>query len=280
MSSRFDPHFYSLYRPFYPAETFAGLTERLCRRGLMAPHTFADIGCGTGHSTISLIRSEIQSSASGRVIGIDPDALMLDEARRLSAREQCDVEWRLGRGEATGLEPASVDAILIGSAFHWMKAGEVKAEVCRVLKRGGILRIFEYQFPKAVGHPELNEWIRREFNLRWKAPEQKPRGSLKELTSIFRDDPEFEFLGDAQPKMEMQLDSEQLTGLILSQSRVLHFEDNLKDQTEIQAFRNSVRSTVGNYLAEKSALFDFKLAWMEFGLRARGIPSGDLTGSS
>lgn len=276
MSSRFDPHFYSLYRPFYPAETFAGLTDRLIRRGFTAPFTFADVGCGTGHSTISLIRS-IRSGVSGpngKVIGIDPDHLMLDQARQLSAREGCDVEWRVGRGEATGLEPASVDAILIGSAFHWMKAGEVKEEARRVLKRGGILRIFEYQFPKAVGQPELpefkelNEWIRREFNLRWKAPAQKPRGSLKELTSTFRDDPEFEFLGDAQPKMEMQLDAEQVTGLILSQSRVLHYEDTLKDQAEKEAFRKSVRSSIGNFLADKSALFDFKLAWVEFGLRA------------
>jgi ubiquinone/menaquinone biosynthesis C-methylase UbiE len=274
VSSRFDPYFYSLYRPFYPAETFAGLTDRLIRRGFAAPFTFADVGCGTGHSTISLIRSEIRSGVSGRVIGIDPDSLMLDQARQLSAREQCSndchVEWRVGRGEATGLEPASVDAILIGSAFHWMKANEVKAEVCRVLKRGGILRIFEYQFPKAAGFPELNEWIRREFNLRWKAPEQKPRGSLKELTSIFRDDPEFESLGDAQPKMEMQLDAEQVTGLILSQSRVLHYEDTLKDQAEKDAFRNSVRSSMKNFLEDKTASFDFKLAWIEFGLKSDG----------
>jgi SAM-dependent methyltransferase len=267
VSSRFDPQFYSLYRPFYPVETFAGLTDRLIRRGFAAPFTFADIGCGTGHSTISLIRSEIRAGASGRVIGIDPDPLMLDQARKLSVREHCDVEWRVGQGEATGLEPASVDAILIGSAFHWMKAGEVKAEVCRVLKRGGILRIFEYQFPKAAGQPELNEWIRREFNLRWKAPAQKPRGSLKEMTSIFRDDPEFEFLGDAQPKMEMQLDAGQVTGLILSQSRVLHYEDTLKDQAEKEVFRSSVRSAIGNHLGDKSAIFDFKLAWVEFGLR-------------
>lgn len=270
MSSRFDPHFYSLYRPFYPAETFAGLTEKLGRRGLTAPFTFADVGCGTGHSAISLIRSGV----SGRVIGIDPDSLMLDQARKMSAGfedpNKYHIEWRVGRGEATGLEPHSVDAILIGSAFHWMKANEVKAEACRVLKRGGILRVFEYQFPKAVGRPELNElneWIRREFNLRWKAPAQKPRGSLKELTSVFKDGPEFEFLGDAQPKMEMQLDAEQVTGLILSQSRVLHYEDTLKDQAKIDAFRNSVRSAIGSFLGDKTAQFDFKLAWVEFGLK-------------
>lgn len=263
MSSRFDAQFYSLYRPFYPAETFAGLTDQLIRRGFSAPFTFADIGCGTGHSAISLL----QSGASGRVIGIDPDSLMLDQARKLSARYSSNVEWRIGRGEATGLEPASIDAILIGSAFHWMKPAEVKAEVRRILKRGGILRIFEYQFPKAVGLPELNEWIRREFNLRWKAPEQKPRGSLKELTSGFRNDPAFEFLGDAQPKMEMQLDAEQVTGLILSQSRVLHYEDTLKDLAERETFRSSVRSAVGAFLGDKTATFDFKLAWVEFGLR-------------
>lgn len=205
------------------------------------------------------------------MIGIDPDSLMLEQARQLSASykfpSEFSVEWKNGQGEATGLEPSSVDAVLIGSAFHWMKAEEVKKEARRILKRGGILRIFEYQFPKAAEHPELNEWIRREFNLRWKAPSQKPRGSLKELTSTFRDDPEFESLGDAQPKMEMQLDADQVTGLILSQSRVLHYEDTLKDQAEKEAFRKSVGITVQAYLAGKSASFDFKLAWVEFGLK-------------
>lgn len=263
MSSRFDAQFYSLYRPFYPAETFTGLTDRLIARGFTAPFTFADVGCGTGHSAISLIRS----GASGRVIGIDPDSLMLEQARRLSAGFEDQVEWKIGRGEATGLESASIDAILIGSAFHWMRLDEVKTEARRVLKRGGLIRIFEYQFPKTPEFPELNEWIRREFNLRWKAPEQKPRGSLKELTSVFRDDPEFEALGDAQPKMELRLDTEQVTGLILSQSRVLHYEDTLRDLAEKEAFRNSVRSVIRTYLMEKTASFDFKLAWIEFGFK-------------
>lgn len=263
MSSRFDAEFYSLYRPFYPIETFSGITELLTRRGFHAPFRIADIGCGTGHSTLSLHKTGI----TAQIIGIDPDSKMLDEARKLAAQTDT-IEWKTGSGEMTGLKSKSVDAITIGSAFHWMDPLATKAEFQRILKPGAIIRIFEYQFPKTEKLPELNEWIRREFNLRWKAPNQKPRGSLKELSSGFRHDPAFEWLGEGHPKMQMNLNPEQLTGLILSQSRVLHYEDTLDSEAK-DRFRKSLRSIIKDFIKDQNPVFDFKLAWIDLGLSSK-----------
>ncbi|MCM0606469.1 MAG: class I SAM-dependent methyltransferase [Xanthomonadaceae bacterium] len=250
MTSRFDPEFYSLYRPLYPPETFAGLESDLLKRGFSPPYQIADIGCGTGHSTVSLLKTGIEA----RVIGVDPDQKMLDVA---------GIESQLGSGEKTGLESQSIEAIIVGSAFHWMNPEKTKTEFLRILKPRGVVRIFEYQFPKAPALPELNEWIRCEFNLRWKAPDQKPRGSLKELTRVFRDDTRFEWIGEGQPEMKIKLNSEQLTGLILSQSRVLHYEDTLSAE-ERESFRKSLRIEIQKHLHDRSEIFDFKLSWVNF----------------
>jgi len=250
MSSRFDAEFYSLYRPFYPAETFAGLE---------GARAIADIGCGTGHSTLSLLRAGIKA----QVVGVDPDPKMLELARVLAGSE-FSIEWRLGSGESTGLGAQSQDAVIVGSAFHWMKPELAQEEFRRVLKPGGVLRIFEYQFPKAPELPELNEWIRREFNLKWKAPDQKPRGNLKELTSVFRNHPEaWSYRGEVQPKMEMQFGFEDLAGLLLSQSRVLHYEDTLSAH-EKESFHQSLRTQLESFFKVDRTTFDFKLAIIDF----------------
>lgn len=262
MSSRFDPEFYSLYRPFYPAETFAGLEQRLCQRGFIAPFAIADIGCGTGHSTVSLLRSGINAF----VIALDPDPEMRQRARLLLA-DLPVVQIAEGRGEATDLASDSLDAVTIGSAFHWMDVPQTRTEMLRILRPGGVLRIFEYQFPKTDQFPLLNDWIRREFNLCWKAPHQKPRGSLKELTQGIRDDHSFEWLGEGRPAMQATLDVPQLTGLLLSQSRVLHYMDTL-EAAERMEFKRSLSETLRGFIGQASAVFDFRLAWVELGRRS------------
>lgn len=264
MSSRFDPEFYSLFRPFYPAQTFTGIAERLSSRGFTSPFQVVDIGCGTGHSTLSFI----QSCPGMNVTGIDSDPHMLEEAERIAPPGSA-ITWKCSAAEATGLDSHAFDLILIGSAFHWMKPTETREEILRILKPRGVIRVFEYQFPKALKLPELNEWIRREFNLRWKAPDQKPRGSLKDLTKIFRDDDRFEYLAEGQPEMLLTLDVNQLTGLILSQSRVLHYEDML-DEDERESFREALKVQISVLMENQPAVFDFKLSWIEFGISKAG----------
>lgn len=265
--SRFDPDFYLRYRPFYPAETFSGLAERLRSRGLGEPYQVVDLGCGTGHSIVSLFRSGVFGSQTVNFVGIDPDPEMLERARILTEKEGMGhVDLRLGIGEGTGLDDSSADVISVGSAFHWMDPAAARREFLRVLKPQGVVRIFEYQFPKAANLPELNEWIRREFNLRWKAPEQKPRGRLRQLAEAFVQGSDLRILAEARPKMELELSAEDLTGLVLSQSRVLHYEETLDGDLARVRFRAVTRDKLEDLMrGEPSARFDFKLAWIELG---------------
>jgi len=197
-------------------------------------------------------------------VGIDPDEKMIEKAEKQFSEVRA-LTWKIGSGEKTDLETQSCDAIIIGSAFHWMHPQSCIAEFSRILRPKGVIRVFEYQFPKSLRFPELNEWIRREFNLRWKAPLQKPRGSLKELAHDFFQDPRFEFLGEGKPPMRNELSTRELHGLLLSQSRVLHYQDALSEE-ERMVFHRETLEKLESFLGNTYEEFDFKLSWLQFGL--------------
>ncbi len=282
--SKFDPDSYRQYRPFYPAEIFRPFLSLLAARGAAAERVVADIGCGTGHSAVSFLRARGVADDC-RLLGVDPDPQMLARARQVACEDGSDarielrISWSEGTGEATGLDDSSVDGILVGSAFHWMDAARTRDEFLRILRnprknpgfesggpRGPIF-IFEYQFPKSTQLPELNEWIRREFNLRWKAPGQKPRGDFTQVTSALREDPRFKLVIEEKPPMIQMLTPDQLAGLLLSQSRVLHYERQLAGhagEEESHRFRSEVRAAVRHRMKDASAEFDFRLTCATF----------------
>lgn len=263
---QFNPEFYQQFRPYYPSVLFEDLSLRVKQRKIPPPFRVVDIGCGTGHSTISALASDLPL----QILGMDPDLSMLEKAnankKNTSLPPHQSLEFIQGRGESTGLPCQSVDLILVGSAFHWMDPNEASQEFCRILAPSGWIRIFEYQFPRATQLPELNNWIRRQFNLHWKAPGQTPRGSLREITQIFRKNSRFEALSEGCPPMKLFLMSDDLSGLIFSQSRVLHYESTL-GATEIEPFRNHVKAHVKKLMMNTPQEFDFKLAYFDFGLK-------------
>jgi SAM-dependent methyltransferase len=249
--ARFNPDFYRQFRPFYPAALYAELPGLLSRNGHRAPYEIADIGCGTGHSAASLLRSGVEA----RLTCMDPDPMMLDCARNLAGLKATFLE---GSGEATGLHASSVCAITVGSAFHWMDPLRAREEFVRILASRGLILIYEYQFPKCPRLPAVNDWIRREFNLRWKAPNQVPRGDFENVTLCFRQDPRIRALGDRRVPMILPLTAGDLAGLIFSQSRVLHFETGMSVEERAE-FHLDVTRQLQGLMGEGSSKFDFNL---------------------
>ena len=91
--------------------------------------TVLDLGAGTGRLTDALVARGLD------VWAVDPSASMLDVLRR----RHPDVHVVEGVAERTGLPDASVDAIVIGQAWHWMDAEAASAEAARILLPGGTL---------------------------------------------------------------------------------------------------------------------------------------------
>jgi SAM-dependent methyltransferase len=75
---------------------------RMLARSLDA-RTVVDLGCGTGLLTVTLARPGV------RVVGVDPDAAMLDQARHRPGADR--VEWVLG--DATVLGAPAADLVLM-----------------------------------------------------------------------------------------------------------------------------------------------------------------------
>lgn len=179
--------------------------------------------------------------------------------RSLPELAAVEVEWKEGSADSIPALESSFDVILIGSAYHWFPAGKSLAEISRVSASGAHALLFEYQFPKALQHPELNEWTKRNFNQLWKAPQQTPRGSLKEISKAWREDPAWKLLTSQKPPMIRRLDADAFFGHLRSQSRYLHYELGLSD-SERQVYRRELKNTLQTlYKGEAAYAFDFYL---------------------
>ena len=111
-------------RPGYPtAELAAALRDLI---GLAPPARVADVGAGTGLSTIAL------RQAGFDVIAVEPNDAMRVAGEALLAGD-AGVRWQPGTAEATGLPDASVDALVAAQAFHWFDPPRARAEALRVL---------------------------------------------------------------------------------------------------------------------------------------------------
>ncbi|WP_040164924.1 class I SAM-dependent methyltransferase [Microbacterium gorillae] len=117
---------YQTGRPEYPAEAVAWLLEPVADR---SPRV-ADVGAGTG----KLTRAVLAAGAS-EVVAIDPDPDMLASLRAATT----GVPTHEGTAEALPLPDASVDAVVLGQAWHWVDPESGSAEIGRVLTPGGVL---------------------------------------------------------------------------------------------------------------------------------------------
>ena len=116
---------YSAFRPGYPAAAMAWMAA-----GLPRPLRAADVGCGTG------ISSRLLAAQGVGVIGIEPNADMLDEARRRTPPE-LDIDYRAGDAEHLPLEDSSVHLVLCAQAFHWFDPEAALREFHRVVVPDG-----------------------------------------------------------------------------------------------------------------------------------------------
>jgi SAM-dependent methyltransferase len=119
----------------------------------------ADLAAGTG------LVSRVLTRYVERVVGVEPDPRM---AAVLHARSPGVTVLR-GLGEAIPLAGASVDAVTISSAWHWLDPERAIPELARVLRVGGRLCVLrtglnqEATWLRELRHPERS---RRDDQLR------------------------------------------------------------------------------------------------------------------
>ena len=151
---------YARHRAGFPAELF----ERLAAFGIGQPaQDLVDVGTGTG----TLARGFALRGC--RVIGIDPSAELIDQARTLDATVGADVDYRLATAEATGLRQASVDVFVAGQCWHWFDRPAAAREAGRVLRRDGAIVICHFDWLAFPGNVvEATEALILKHNPRWR----------------------------------------------------------------------------------------------------------------
>jgi ubiquinone/menaquinone biosynthesis C-methylase UbiE len=139
------PAHYDAYRPRPPRI----LLETLCRIAQVErPPLVVDLGAGTGLSTREW------SVLADRVVGVEPNTAMFEEARRATA--QPNVAYVNAFAQETPLEDACGDIVTCSQSLHWMEPEPTFAEAARILRAGGVFAAYDYD-PAPLVDSEVDE---------------------------------------------------------------------------------------------------------------------------
>lgn len=133
---------YEAGRPEYPFEAVAWMLERMPADS----HRVADVGAGTGKLTRVLTQAP-----DAAVVAVDPDPEMLAALRGAVP----GVPTFVGSAERLPLPDASVDAVVLGQAWHWVDPVAGSTEIGRAVRSGGVLGLIWNIRDDRV------EWVRR-----------------------------------------------------------------------------------------------------------------------
>jgi ubiquinone/menaquinone biosynthesis C-methylase UbiE len=102
-----------------------------------------DLGCGTG-SLVAALKGAVPGA---EVIGLDPDPLALERARRKCARAAVAVRFDRGFSDELPYAAGSFERVLSSFMLHHLGTEEKRrtlAEVRRVLRPGGSLHLLDF----------------------------------------------------------------------------------------------------------------------------------------
>lgn len=130
---------YQKARPSYPKELFITLLNfwKKSSRNLDEP-VIADIGCGTGIATRGIYYA-LQEKC--KVIGVEPDLSMLEQAKRALGEE--NIIYLEGNAERLSFEEKSLDIVIVAQAMQYFDRPAFYRETLRVLRDDGIIAIIE-----------------------------------------------------------------------------------------------------------------------------------------
>jgi SAM-dependent methyltransferase len=133
---------YEVGRPEYPFDAVAWMLERMPE----GSRRIADVGAGTGKLTRALV-----AAPGAEVVALDPDQAMLAALRDAIP----GVPTFVGSAERLPLPDSSVDAVVLGQAWHWVEPVVASVEIGRVVRSGGVLGLIWNI------RDERQEWVRR-----------------------------------------------------------------------------------------------------------------------
>lgn len=127
---------YQRTRPGYPVEAVSWMLAAVPAGGMVL-----DLGAGTGKLT------RVLADAGYQVIAVEPSAPMREAlAVALPGTRVMD-----GSAESIPLDDGSVDAVVVGQAYHWFDPEIANPEMARVLRPGGALGLIWNLLDESTG---------------------------------------------------------------------------------------------------------------------------------
>jgi len=130
-------------------ESFAGTGNPFSLGPINEGERVVDVGCGAGIDSLIAAR---MVGESGRVVGVDMTAEMLNKARASADNAGFgNVEFRMGYGEELPVEDGWADVVISNGVLNLMPdKAKALAEMWRVVKSGGRLQIGDILVQRAV----------------------------------------------------------------------------------------------------------------------------------
>jgi SAM-dependent methyltransferase len=159
-------------RPPYSPQLEAVLTEKL---GLDGKGRLLDGGCGPGILTVRLARLFEEA------VGLDPDAAMLAEGRRVAGeRGITNIRWVQALAEdLPEAAPGPYRLVTFGSSFHWTDEARVAEALYDMLEPGGALALIAHSVegrpvppspgPPPIPHAEIKALVEKYLGPRQRA---------------------------------------------------------------------------------------------------------------
>ncbi len=164
-----DADRYDRTRPRYPD----AMVERIIAAS--PGREVLDVGCGTGTAARQF------QTAGCRVLGVEPDTRMADFARRSG------VKVEVARFEAWDPAGRAFDAVVAGTAWHWVDPVVGAAKAAHVLRPGGRLAPFHHVFqsPPAVTEALASVYRRVAPDSPFNLSSQLTRSNLDAYQALF-----------------------------------------------------------------------------------------------
>lgn len=163
---------YQAGRPGYPPEVIRLLVEEF---QVDPSSRLLDLAAGTGKLTSALLPT------GADVVAVEPVAEMREQLER--AVPQAEVLQ--GTAETIPLEDGTVDAVVVGQAFHWFQAHEALDEIHRVLRQGGGLALVWNVRDRSVA------WVSNLYEVIDRYRGHLPHGSEGAWREVLEDDERF-----------------------------------------------------------------------------------------
>ncbi|XP_068200880.1 putative methyltransferase DDB_G0268948 [Palaemon carinicauda] len=133
---------YAKFRPHPPGSLIDHIVSFLKKGYSGALEAAADVGCGSGQSTVAL------APYFGSVTGLDVSEAQVSEANK--AVSNSNVSFKVSGAEILPFKDNSLQLVTSSQACHWFDMPAFYKEADRILVPGGVLALYGYLFPRPV----------------------------------------------------------------------------------------------------------------------------------